>query len=156
MSTANLPADPLTRAIRDVAAQAEREKHLVLRVSRRGGTEILGHSISVGGGHVVVVTRDGAEEDSPEVILAATDVESIFVGTANRGREAVVAIIGIVAIVGLLALSALLPWVNPKSAGPPVTYMLVLLAAIGSFEVLRRRTRLRDWLVRWQQVYPTP
>lgn len=85
--------------------------------------------------------------------LATTEIRAIDLAVPLRGREWVLAGVGIAAGTAVLVGYSALPWVRASEGDLTPAVQVLVVATIALLSIALTRTRLARWLRRWQPLY---
>lgn len=138
-----------TRVLAELAAESAREKGMWIRLARVDGTFIEGPLLGVEPTHLTVM--DSASGTPTKV--DAGDLATLYVRTARRGREWMLAGVAIVGATLALIGYASLPWVEPDGDIDD-GFRIIFAAGAALLTTVLARTGLRRWLTAWRPLYP--
>jgi hypothetical protein len=142
----------VARNFDELARMVDRDSSLEVRIRRADGSVIDGTICEVEYPDVVVVDEAGGRQ----IEVFAHELETLDVKVPRRGREWMLAIVGIAAGVSALVGYAQLPWVPPRPGEEDLIPAFLLLTAIitGLSSMPRVRDRVAPWFTRWHRLYP--
>ncbi len=139
------PWSGVTRALDDLTASARTDQEVRLRVGLRDGAVIDGVLLSASSDHVSLRLNDARAQ-----LIEAGEISSISMAVRRPGRELLLVvplILGATAVViASYALGVRAPYLARIAGGSAVL-------GFAAITVLKRRTRLGDWLTSWRAVF---
>lgn len=138
--------------IAHLADEQSQENSLLIRVVRVDGSTIEGYVTGVGPFALILVDKS----TRGFIEVAPGDVRTLDVETSRRGRQWIMAVLGIIVATAVLVGWATLPWVTPNQNGVMIGFVILVLPILMYGGVLLDRMGLGRWLTKWQPLYPPP
>ena len=147
-----IPQPSLSQALAALTPLQDRDTDVRLRVALFDGSVLDGFLLTATGGHISLRLPDAQARR-----IAAQDIRRLSVARPRRGREWALAAVGaagaIAALVGLTSLPGVGTYLGTHAQ---TAFGLVFYGGVGLVILLLVRTRLREWLTRWETVVDAP